>query len=50
MRTRFIGPRDIAQPIASHLPIRQQFASEVIAAVREPAVTQRDAKTRGQRP
>jgi hypothetical protein len=50
MRIRFIRPGDMAQAIASHPPTLQQFASEVIPALREPAAAERGRNTTGERP
>jgi pyrroline-5-carboxylate reductase len=49
MRVRFIGPGDMAQAIASHLPTIQPFASEVIPALREAAAAERDRRRFGER-
>jgi hypothetical protein len=50
MRVRFIRPGNMAQAIASHLPTLQQFAREVIPALRETAATERGGSTTGERP
>jgi hypothetical protein len=44
MRIRFVTTCDMAQAMASHLPTLQQFASEVIPALRE-----RGGSTTGER-
>ena len=48
MCVRFISPGTKAQAIASHLPTLQQFASEVIPALREAA--ERGRSRSGERP
>jgi hypothetical protein len=50
MRDRFIGPGNLAQAIASHLPTLQQFASEVIPALGETAAAERGRSRSGERP
>ena len=50
MRFRFIRSGNMAQAIASHLSTLQQFASEVIPALREPAAAERGGSTTGERP
>jgi len=50
MRVRFIRPGNMAQAIASHLPTLQQFASEVIPALREAAAAERGRRRSGERP
>jgi len=50
MRFRFIRPGNMAQAIASHLSTLQQFASEVIPALREAAAAERGRRRSGERP
>jgi len=50
MRVSFIRPGNMAQAIASHLPTLQQFAREVIPALRETAAAERGGSTTGKRP
>jgi len=50
MRVRFIRPGNMAQAINSHLPTLQQFASEVIPALREAAAAERGRRRSGERP
>jgi hypothetical protein len=50
MRVRFIRPGNTAQAIASHLPTLQQFAGEVVSALRETAAAERGGRTTGVRP
>jgi hypothetical protein len=50
MRVRFISPANMAQAIASRPPTRQQFASEVIPALREAAAVERGRSRTGKRP
>ena len=50
MRLRFIRPGNVAQAITSHLPTLQQFASEVIPALREASAAERGRHRTGERP
>jgi pyrroline-5-carboxylate reductase len=50
MRVGFIRPGNMAQAIASHLPTLQQFASEVVPALREAAAAERARSRTGERP
>ena len=50
MRVRFIRPGNMAQAIISHLPTLQQFAGEVVSALRETAAADRCGRTTGERP
>jgi hypothetical protein len=49
MRVRFIRPGDMAQAIASHLPTLQQFASEVVPALRETSAAEWGRHRTGER-
>ena len=50
MRVRFIRLDNMAQAITSHLPTLQQFASEVIPALREAAAAEQGRRRSGERP
>jgi hypothetical protein len=50
MRFGFIRPGNLARAIASHLPTLQQFASEVIPALRETSAAERGLSRTGERP
>ena len=50
MRFGFIRPGNLAGAIASHLPTLQQFASEVIPALRETSAAERGPSRTGERP
>jgi hypothetical protein len=49
MRVRFISPGNMAQAIASHPPTLQQFASQVVPALRETAAAERGRSRSGER-
>jgi hypothetical protein len=50
LRVRFIGPGNMAQAITSHVPTIQEFASEVIPALRETSAAERGRRRFGERP
>jgi hypothetical protein len=50
MRVRFIRPGKMAQAIASHLPARHQFASEVVPVLWQTAAAGRGRSRTGERP
>ena len=50
MRFGSINPGNTAQAIAGHLPTLQQFANEVIPALREAAAAKRGRSRSGERP
>jgi hypothetical protein len=49
MRFGFIRPGNLARAIASRLPTLQQFASEVIPALRETSAAERGRSRTGER-
>jgi hypothetical protein len=50
MRVSFIRPCNMGQAIASHLPTLQQFAGEVVSALRQTAAADRGGRTTGELP
>jgi hypothetical protein len=49
LRFRFIRPGNMAQAITSHVQTLQQFASEVVPALREATAAERDRRRFGER-
>ena len=50
MRVRLIRPGNMAQAIASHLPILQKLASEVVPALREAGSRRAGRRKTGESP
>ena len=50
MRVRLVRPGNMAQAIASRLPLLQELAKEVVPALREAAAVERGHRRTGESP